>query len=408
MRKRIPIFILLTVIAGSYHAAFSQSPMGLIFPFGSQIRSGSGSALSLAGTGVGIGNDFYGLSSNPANLGISGRTTFSSALSGDLLMIRDQSGGSDHLDMNLRLFSLTIPVGKFGAIGASFEPYSTTNTRFRIMQPFPIDNFFADTAELGIISNGGAICWQAGWGYSVKKLFRVGIAYKRFNFNQSLIAISQMHGTMHDRFVDSSRTSYGTNGVRGGLQIPFRTLTAGFTGEYYFIADAKRSTSISGTRDTLKLQSDQTFQLKPPPSVAFGLSWRISPRWLTACDVGAVLWDRYYSDLASISELGNAWFVSGGVQFIPAPDMLTPKLYEIIQYRAGIRYSQLPGTKGSEISGTIAAGLPMQTNGGLFDIIFDVGRRSDGRFNNYHENIIGIKLGINGARKWYQSSNESY
>jgi hypothetical protein len=73
-----------------------------------------------------------------------------------------------------------------------------------------------------------------------------------------------------------------------------------------------------------------------------------------------------------------------------------------------MRYSQLPIEGGTEITGTIAAGLPLKANGGLFDIIIEASRRSDERFSGYHENMIGIRLGINGARKWYQSSDESY
>ena len=125
-------------------------------------------------------------------------------------------------------------------------------------------------------------------------------------------------------------------------------------------------------------------------------------------DIGGVLWERFYSEIKPVQPLRDAVFVSGGIQFIPAPDLLTPKLYEIIQYRAGLRYTQLPGREASEVGGSIALGVPLQSNGGLFDIIFEVARRSDNRFEAYREKMFSLKLGINGARKWYQSSDESY
>ena len=57
---------------------------------------------------------------------------------------------------------------------------------------------------------------------------------------------------------------------------------------------------------------------------------------------------------------------------------------------------------------TLAAGIPLLSSDGMFDIILEFARRQDGRFENYRENTFSLKLGINGARKWYQSSDESY
>ncbi len=406
--KRIVISaILLTVLVGS---VCSQSVLGLLYPMGIPLRSGSGPSLSLSGTGVGIGNDFYGLTSNPANLGISNRTTFSSAVSGELMSVHDNQSSSRHLDMNLRLFSLTVPLGRFGVLGIAFEPYSNANTRFLLSEKNTFNGMVADTAklDLGILKKGGAIIWQAGWGYTILKKIRIGIAYKYLNFNQSIAEITQMSGSLNGRIVDSSRTTFSTSGIRGGLQLPVGNLTIGVTGDYFFINKADFSQVIYGNRDTIETTVKSRYYFKPPPSLTAGLSWQINPQWLAAIDAGATLWDRFYSKIESEETLNDAYNVSCGVQFIPAPNLLTPKIYEIIQYRAGLRYTQLPGTKGSEMAATIATGIPMQSNGGLFDIILEYAQRQDGRFADYRENLFSVKLGINGARKWYQSSDESY
>ncbi|MBN1307599.1 MAG: hypothetical protein JXA18_06770 [Chitinispirillaceae bacterium] len=406
MHRRIYLFVTTLLILS--HTAGSQSLLSLDYPMGIPLRNGSGPSLSLCGTGVGIGNDFFGITSNPANLGISGRTTFSSAVSADVLTLHDRHNSSHHLDMNLRLFALNVPVGPFGVFGASFEPYSNANSRFRLMRKINVDGMLADTAELGVISSGGAITWQIGWGYTIRKRVRIGIAYRRFNFNRNMAEITQMHGSLHDRLLDSSRISFATNGIRAGLQLPVGKLTVGVSGDYFLINKARINQIITGTRDTVDLPFDDDFYFKPPPSLAAGCSWQFNRKWLAACDIGAVLWERFYSEIKPVQSLRNAAYISGGVQFIPAPDLLTPKLYEIIQYRAGIRYSQLPGEEASELGATIAAGVPLQSNGGLFDIIFEAAQRWDNRFKNYRERTFGLKLGINGARKWYQSSDESY
>ena len=396
----IPVFLVLPVS--------SQSLLGFQYPLGIPVESGCGTALSLAGTGTGIGNDFFGLTYNPANLGISGRTTFAATASGDVLSLKESSKSSRHLDLGFRLLSLTVPVGSFGSIGIAVEPYSASNVRFRYFRPLNNDALLADTAELGIIENGGAVSWQVGWGYSIMKKVRVGIAYQYLNYSHSTAMTRSTFGSLNDRSVDSTKTKFSTSGIRAGVQVPVGTFTFGISGDYFLINTSRYDRIRKGTLDTLVDTARGSYNMKPPPALSAGVSWQITPSWLVAVDGGATLWDRYYSAVASVIQLDNAYHVSGGVQFIPAPNLLTPKLYEVTQYRAGIRYTQLPSATATEIGGTVAVGLPLLASGGLFDIIFEAARRWDTRFDNHRENIYSIKLGINGARKWYQSSDESY
>jgi hypothetical protein len=401
------LFSLLVTITFSVPAP-AQSMLGFQYPLGNPVRSGCGTALSLAGTGTGIGNDLFGLTQNPANLGISHRTTFSLTVSGDLLSLRENDLVSRHLDMSLRMLSLTVPVGALGAIGVSVEPYSTANVRFRLVEPITIDRILADTTVLGILEHGGALSWQAGWGYTIKKRVRIGIAYRYLNYNRSLAEVKQIQGSLNDRLVDSTRSVFATSGLRAGLQVPLGKLTLGISGDYFFLNQARTTRTISGTRDSAVITRKNNYDFKPPPAFTLGVSYQFDIRWLAALDGGATLWDRYFSAVAAATPINNAYFVSGGVQFIPAPNLLTPKLYEVTQYRAGIRYAQLPAVEAVEVAGTLALGLPLLASGGMFDIIVEFGRRWDERFENYRENTFSLKLGINGARKWYQSSDDSY
>jgi hypothetical protein len=406
MYKRIfHSLLFITLFTGVLH---SQSLLGLYYPMGMPAHGGAGPSLALAGSGVGIGNDFLGVSSNPANLGNSRRTTFSSAVSLDFINLDDDGDLSRHLDMNLRFISLSVPLGSFGAFGVAVEPYSSANSRFRLLQEVDIDGILADTAELGILQSGGSLTWQIGWGYNIRKKVRIGIAYKRLSFNLSRAEITRMRGTLYDRLLDSTRTRFSTNGIHGGIQVPIGNLTVGMAGEYYFIGEAVTDRHISGTRDTTENNWKERYDFKPPPSLALGLAYQFNPQWMAAVDGGMTMWKRFHSDKIPSGSIENANFASFGVQFIPAPNLLTPKLYEITQYRLGMRYTQLPGADASEIAGTLSAGLPLQANGGLFDIIFEYTRRTDTRFENYTEHVYSVKLGINGGRKWSQSSDGSY
>jgi len=406
--------VTIAVVFLSVHFVHSQSKLGLNYPMGMPQHGGTGSVLALAGTGVAIGNDFFGLSANPANLSVSQRATFSSSISGDIISLRD-TVSDQHYTISLRTLTLSIPVGRVGTFGVTVEPYSSAAVRHRLNEKLNIDGIFDDSKELAVLSEGGAINWQVGWGYNIKKVLRVGIAYKRFSFNQTIAAITQMSlttqsgGKYEKHLLDSTRTKFATNGIRGGFQLPIKSLTIGLSGEYYFIDKAKGYHFVYGTRDRDTIEnSSRYYYFKPPPSGAVGLSYQFNPQWLVAVDVGMTLWERYYSETAPVEELRNAWNVSGGIRFIPAPNLLTPKLYEIMQYRAGVRYTQLPGVNGTEIAAVIGTGLPMLSNGGMFDIIFEYCRRWDKRYIDYSENIFSLKLGINGGRKWYQSSDENY
>lgn len=212
-------------------------------------------------------------------------------------------------------------------------------------------------------------------------------------------------GTLSSTSKDSTEFVFRTNGIRGGLMIPISQFTMGISGEYIFIDNAtEKKFLING--DTIKSSSD--FDFKPAPSLSIGGSYAFSPEWLIAADAGITLWKEFYSQLKTVSPLENAVTVSAGAQFIPAPNLLAPKYYEIMQYKAGFRFSQMPVSTASEIAIDLGVGLPLQQNGSIFDINFEYGRRWDSNFKNYSEQIFSIQLGINGGRKWYQSNESNY
>lgn len=406
----LSLFALLTLLGTTSDA---QSLLGLRFPQGLPLQEGSGAALSFAGTGVGVENDLLGMSKNPANLGTTNRAVFSSLIAAELLRIDDGGkNNTDHLDMSLRLLSLSIPTGKYGTIGFSMSPRSNTALRYRLTNTVKTSAIAnqpqIDTVELGLIKSGGTIAWQAGWGINIKNRLRLGIAYERLYLSSRTITSTATYGSISGILVDSSRTLASTNGIRGGVLFPIRNLTLGFTGEYFFTGSATEKSRTRGTRDSLVLTSSKTFEQQPAPSATVGASYRFNHQWLAAFDAGGTLWDRYYSADKPVIGVDNAYFISCGAQFIPAPNLLTPKYYEIMQYRAGVRYTQLPTADAREFAVTAATGLPLQAGGGILDVILSFGRRWDKAFSKYAENSFSVQIGINGGRKWYQSSDESY
>jgi hypothetical protein len=52
--------------------------------------------------------------------------------------------------------------------------------------------------------------------------------------------------------------------------------------------------------------------------------------------------------------------------------------------------------------------LPISQGAGLFDVIIELGRRTDSRYANFSENYCQVMVGINGGGKWFQSAAPRY
>ena len=160
----------------------SQSLLGTQYPMGIPVRSGTSPSLSMGGVGVGVSDDYYGMAENPANLGIINRAVFSALISADFLNILDGNDQSNHVTLTPHLFSFAFPLGFLGTAGFSVGQTSNTDAKFRLSEKLSLPGL-SETADMALVKEGGAISWQAGWGYSYKKLVNIGLAYQRLYFN---------------------------------------------------------------------------------------------------------------------------------------------------------------------------------------------------------------------------------
>jgi hypothetical protein len=295
-------------------------------------------------------------------------------------------------------------LGRFGAIGLSIDQRSITDLKFQIKRDTVVggESF---SQELGTIRKGGIVSWQAGYGYSIKKYARLGLTYERIYFTDRNTDTKQISSSITSNTSDSTEFVFRGNGIRGGILVPYKKFTGGISGEYIFLNQATQTNVVKNLESTV---SKQKFDFQPAPSLSFGASYAFSPEWLAAADLDITFWDHFHSQLGTTRKLSNAISASAGGQFIPAPNLLAPKYYEIMQYRAGLRYTQMPVSSASEMAIDLGVGLPLQQGGSMFDVNFEYGRRWDNHFKNYNEQFFSIQLGINGGRKWYQTSDASY
>jgi hypothetical protein len=393
-------------------SAFSQSLLGTQYPFGIPLRSGTGPSLSMGGTGIGVQNDFYGMAENPANLGIMNRAVFSAHANVDFLNIFESGNYTNHVALNPDLLSFCFPLQRYGTIGLSFSLRSSLKTKYLsdtsvVLNGTPVSLYRYNMFE------GSSSSWQVGYGYQIKKLMSIGIVYERFYFNSIQNNANIASGSLSDTINSNSLLAFATNGIRGGLLVPIKKLTLGFSGEYFFGNDAKEKTTILNARvdSTLADSTISTlgrYNLQPAPSFGIGASYQFTPEWFGAADFDAVLWENFHSDKKLSNTVNNAYSFSLGAQYIPAPNLLTPKYFEIMQYRAGLRYTQLPAPTAKEIALSLGIGMPLKEGNGLIDFSFEVGNRSDSRYGKLNEQFFSIQLGINAGQKWYQSGEQSY
>lgn len=403
-------FLLTLLIAFSFSSA--QSILGIQYPMGLTTNSETGFGASCGGTGTGVQDDFLIMSKNVANLGNINRAIFSSIVSLDFTDLVDSKNKTWQSGFNPRNISLSIPIADYGSVGFAFSQNNSNDVRFKLSQPLNV-GWLSDTADLGLVQTTGVSEWKLGYGYAITRWLRMGIAYKRIYFNKKTSSVKIMRGSINDTLMDSTTISFRGNGISGGFLIPLKKITFGFSGDYVFPSDAQQYSMKRGTRtdsvykDSL-IEQESDYEFRPPPSFSVGLSYQIAPEWMVAMDAGGTLWSKYYPQLANTRVVDNAYSVSLGAQFIPEPDLLSPSYYETIRYRAGFRYSQLPVSTASEFAFSLGFGLPLQKGAGLLDVIMEGGLRSDSNYDNYSEKFLSIKFGINGGRKWYQSSESGY
>lgn len=384
----------------------AQSMLSYEYPVGIPASLSSGPSLSLGRSGVGLQNDFLAMSKNVANIGSLEAAVFSTALAYDFVTVNSGDNSETNSNFNPQMISFAFPLKhNLGAIGVSLEQKSNFALRFNTTTEKSIYGM-TYSRVLGLKRSGGLSHWQIGYAYKIKRIGSIGLSYERVYLSDKLSRynIITTPATKSTQ-LDSLSTRAQANGIRGGLLIPYKNFTAGLSGEYFFIDDLKRDQTISTlTSQPVRIKS----RLKLAPSVAIGASYQFNPEWFAAADVGMTLWDEFHDGLYTSRKLDNAPSFSFGAQYIPAPNLLAPKFYEIIQYRAGFRFAQMPVKTANEYAFDIGFGLPIQQKTSYIDINFEIGSRSDSYYSDYSETFFSIQFGLNGSRKWYQAKGTSY
>jgi long-subunit fatty acid transport protein len=411
MKSRLSAVCLCALCAGFLFTNDAQSLIGATVPFGLPLQENSGMSLSMGGASCAANADYDIMLINPAGLAAIDKTVFSGLLAFDYLRLSESSVHTNMIDIVPKQISVGIPFGVYGTIGLSYNMRTNHAVSARYDTAFSYDTAEGDFSE-GLSEGGGVSVWQAGYGVSLMKKIQVGLSYERayYSFEKSRVESFYYAGSQDSPSRDSSKTQCTFNGLRLGAVVPIGKMRIGLSGEYFFSGNAKTDSAVYELATNLPVTgtaANQTYTLRLPPSLTFGLAYDFSAQWLAAADVSLVLW-KYALTGNENADVTYAKSVSIGGQYVPAPNLLTPKFWEIVRYRAGLRYTQLPSAKAYEIMVSLGTGLPIGKGTGVLDVGLELGKRVSGQFPNLTEDVAQIALGINGGRKWSRLSRGNY
>ncbi len=408
---QINIAIVVACVILRIPSAFGQSIIADRYPLGLPIHPGSATALNMGGAATAAMIDHHIHLANPANLGSIDKTALTSLATFNLLRL-NQSGETELLSrFHPRQIGFAFPIGIAGTVGFSLS--NETDNIVSYQEMLSVTNTTLD-AERTHAQKGGLTSWQAAWGRSITNWLQLGVAYERLQLVMTNRTATQLTISDQDSAsaLDSTRYRFSGHGIRLGVMAPFGALTIGASAEYALegtlyadrlIRYANPKEDFKTLGDTVKNSED----LQLPPTVALGASYEFSPRWLTTADISVVSWDMYQSELLRSADLrANAMALGLGGRFIPAPDLLAPRYWETIHYRAGLRYQQLPAEGDAEFSVALGAGLPLR-GGGLLDLVAEYTRRTTDAFD-FAEDRFLLGIGVNGGRTWRKTGGDTY
>lgn len=405
-----------------------NSVISTLFPFGIPLQSLSGASLSMGGIAAGYAYDHNIMLRNPGNLGAIPVTSFSVLAMVDYLRIHQPGHYTDHIDMRPQQFSFAIPLTRVGTFAFSLSKESDASLRFReprliVPGSNPQNPIFS---QMALDRTGGIVAFGAGWGRKFGQYVSAGIGYQRLyttitGTRLSTVTLTNIINNVEVPFetlteTDSTIKYFTSNGLRLGVLGQAGRFSFGLSGNYYPEADGSMKRTVYNTKtvsDTIQkektaITTATTLTVTLPPSLIVGAAYQVNPRLFAGMDVAVDFWEYYHhSAVAGVPpvEKNNTVSIMAGGRYIPAPNLLLPKYWETIHYRSGARYTQLPGQSGSEIALSLGVGLPLRGNG-LLDIAFEGGRRTLADESSVKESFVHIGIGINGGKKWRQSSKQ--
>jgi len=402
----------------------AQSLFGLKYP-GGLSSTKTGLASRLGGAGIGMEDPYLLMAHTPGNLGNINQSVYTLKLSIDYNRIKQNDLQNDFLRVVPDLVGFAFPLGPVGTVGVGFSKERGNDYYYKsaegILARNPITND-SITGWTGFNRKSGITIWEAGWGHSALKMVRPGISYRRFYYSvedSRVTKINNFGGTS-----DSLDIKQAGNAIRGGISGTIGKVSYGVNATYNFSGDVTLKTTVLDIDSSKSKVSNsfisksihanapatETYTLQLPPSGGVGVSYKASEKLVVAADASMEMWEQAWTDAPKsvfYTTYQNALSASVGAQFIPAPELLSPRYFEKMRYSGGVRFSQLPVEGDFEFALNAGLGLPLGTSG-LVDIAFEGGARRSEILPDYKENFFKFSFTTSGGKAWKKKPAQVY
>jgi long-subunit fatty acid transport protein len=204
--------------------------------------------------------------------------------------------------------------------------------------------------------------------------------------------------------IDSTDILSNGHAFHSGIQYNLKNLYLGLAGEYYL----KNTATVNNKITDAIVNDSKPIDMQIAPAISVGAAYQFSPEFLAGIDFRSQFWENHSSvDMLTVTDLVNEYRIGLGVQYVSAPDILAPKYWETMRYRAGFQYTRLPVDKTYEYSLSFGVGLPVKQSSGLVDCIVEIGSRID-KNHDISEPFARFAIGISGGKKWAKTSTNTY
>lgn len=401
--NRISILLFLSVLllqpapAAAAGSIFSGLGYGVIEDLGSSRAIGMGNA------SLGLSDTLALNAVNPAMLAAIQQTRISVGGYISRHQMRDHQAEDIDDWAQFEFFSLALRLKKGLAIGFFLVPYSRVEFQYGWNGEINGAPYF-ETFQ----GNGGLSRASLYFGWSLGEWGNVG-------FGPSVIwgQVEELRGSYFDAsgYEDieylNTKQWLAFSGSAGILLKPFNRLSVGATFEPEVPINMDQIFAYTDEDSSVIYEAEYRMAGR----YGFGLSYQLSPHWLTAGQLTYSPW----SELTDLPEgptgYGDSYSLAAGAEWTPE-SWDADSFFKRLQYRFGGRYeTSYVESQGNPIDGYYAsAGIsyPFHDGRDRLDFSLEYGLRGDVSANGGEENIIKFRMGLNLGGSWFARAKPAW
>jgi hypothetical protein len=405
---------------GLGNAPYSSLGLGEVY--------GSANIANLGMGGIGISNssNFYLNSQNPALLARRQRfTIFEVGLLGQTKSLTQFVNGSQQAQRsvggNLNYLALAFPGSSRWNMAISLRPYSYVDYTTRQFVSIPGSPY---TSEYENTGKGALNRASYASGVRLGKNVYVGAEASYVFGNVTTSGIARVGRLSEGAFLGSSdpdvsqlnRTNYKNGQIRiGGAWRPKLSekwvLNLGATHEFNATLKAASTSiyqqSISGQSianpDTLS--SSLNGSVTVPQQTHIGISFEQPNKLTIGFDAGYQPWSRFVTASGQRNTLSDSYYGAAGLEYVPKSN--SNKYWNLVSYRAGLRFQQTPyvidGRRIVDISASVGLSLPIGSYlVNNLNIAVVGGQRGVVLGQQVREQYVKVALGVSLSDWWFR------